>query len=297
MKRLLPLASIAAFASACATVPPPKELVEARKVYEQAQSGLAAKLAPAALDGAKQALQRAERSFRDTEDSAETRALGYIAERRARLAEAAGDVAYADKERLAAEAEFKDRSAAELERARLAIETERQKVEEERARAEREKKAREEADRGRAEAEKARSDAERIAAAALASLKEMAQVKEEQRGVVITLSGGVLFASGKSDLLSIAKEKLAEVYRVLKDQGHPKLRIEGHTDSVGSAEENRRLSLARAESVKAHLVSLGYPADRITTAGLGPDKPVTDNGTAEGRANNRRVEIVVSSSK
>ncbi len=174
---------------------------------------------------------------------------------------------------------------------------ERQKAEEERLRAEKERKAREEADRGRAEAEKGRKEAERIAAAALASLKEMAQVKEEQRGVVITLSGAVLFTSGKSDLLSIAKEKLTEVYRVLKDQGHPKLRIEGHTDSVGSAEENRRLSLARAESVKAHLVSLGYPADRITCAGMGPDNPVADNTSAEGRANNRRVEIIVNPAK
>lgn len=282
----LSLAALGAVLSACATVPPPKELTEARKMYDQAQGGLAAKLAPAALDGAKQALQRAERSFRDTEDSVETRALGYIAERRARLAEAAGDVAFANQEKLAAEAAFKEKSTTELDRARTTIESEKQKTEEAR-------KAREEADRGRAEAEKGRKEAERVAAAALASLKEMASVKEEQRGVVITLSGAVLFTSGKSDLLAIAKEKLTEVFKVLKDQSFPKLRIEGHTDSVGSAEENRRLSLARAESVKAHLVSLGYPADRITTAGLGPDTPVAENGTAEGRANNRRVEIIV----
>ena len=113
------------------------------------------------------------------------------------------------------------------------------------------------------------------------------------RGVVITLSGAVLFASGKSELLAIAKEKLNEVHKVLKDQGSPKLRIEGHTDSVGSAEENKKLSLARAESVKSHLVSQGYPADRIKAVGLGPDKPVADNTSAEGRANNRRVEMIV----
>ena len=273
----------------CATVAPPKELLEARKSYEKAQAGLAASLAPAALDSAKQALQKAERSFRDTEDSAETRALGYIA----RLAAAAGETAEAENEKLTAENEFKERSALELEKARSAILTEKQRAEEERLRAEAEKKAREEAERGRSEAERARKEAERVAAAALASLKEMAQVKEEQRGVVITLDGSVLFASGKSDLLSIAKEKLTAVYRVLKDQNHPKLRIEGHTDSVGSADENRKLSLARAESVKAHLVSLGYPADRIQCAGLGPDNPVADNGSAEGRANNRRVEIIV----
>ena len=102
MNKLLTLTANGGFLSACATAPPPKELLEARKMYEQAQSGLAAKLAPAALDSAKQALQRAERSYRDTEDSAETRALGYIAERRARLAEAAGDVAFAGNEKLSA---------------------------------------------------------------------------------------------------------------------------------------------------------------------------------------------------
>jgi outer membrane protein OmpA-like peptidoglycan-associated protein len=277
----------------CASAIPPKELVAARSSFERAEKGIAAKLAPAALDSAKQALQKAERAFRDSADSPETRALGYIADRRARQAEAEGELQAAEGDKIAAQKSFAERSAEELERARTAIKSEKQKAEEERLRAESERKAREEADRARAEAEKGRKEAERVAAAALASLKEMAQVKEEQRGVVITLSGAVLFASGKSDLLSIAKEKLTEVYKVLKDQGHPKLRIEGHTDSVGSAEENRRLSLARAESVKAHLVSLGYPADRITVAGLGPDNPVADNGSAEGRANNRRVEIIV----
>jgi outer membrane protein OmpA-like peptidoglycan-associated protein len=88
-----------------------------------------------------------------------------------------------------------------------------------------------------------------------------------------------------------------QVYAALKDQGFPPIRIEGHTDSVGSADENRKLSLARADSVKAHLVSQGYPSNKIETAGLGPDRPVADNGTPEGRANNRRVEIIVNPKK
>ncbi|MBL8744481.1 MAG: OmpA family protein, partial [Myxococcales bacterium] len=219
-------------------------------------------------------------------DTPETRALAYIADRKARLAEAMAAIAQSEADKVAYENEFKDKSASELDRARNALQSGSQKL----ADAER---ARQEAEKARLEADKARKEAERVAAAALASLKEMASVKEEARGVVITLSGGVLFASGKSDLLSIAKEKLNEVHKVLKDQGSPKLRIEGHTDSVGSAEENRKLSLARADSVKAHLVSQGYPSDRIKTVGLGPDRPVTDNSSAEGRANNRRVEIIV----
>ena len=277
--RIIPQIGLLALAAGCATVPPPKELTEARTSYERAQGGSAVKLAPAALDTAKQALQKAERLFRDEEDTPETRALAYIADRKARLAEAMANIAQAEADKVAYEGDFKNKSASELDRARNALQSGSQKLAD--------------SERARQEAEKARKEAERIAAAALASLKEMASVKEEARGVVITLSGGVLFASAKSDLLAIAKEKLNEVYKVLKDQGSPKLRIEGHTDSVGSAEENRKLSLARADSVKSHLVSQGYPADRIKTVGLGPDRPVTDNSSAEGRANNRRVEIIV----
>ncbi|NUP07894.1 MAG: OmpA family protein [Polyangiaceae bacterium] len=281
----LVLVSIGALVG-CAETLPPKELVDARANYEKAANGPPQKLAPAQLDTAKQSLQKAERRFSDEEDTPETRALAYIADRRAMQASVAAEIVQANAERQAAENEYKDKSAAELEAARQAVQSGRQALE-------KEKDAREQAEKGRAEAEKARKEAERVAAAALASLKELASVKEEQRGVVITLEGSVLFATGKSNLMDIAKEKLNTVYKVLKDQNHPKLRIEGHTDSVGSAEENRKLSLARAESVKAQLVSQGYPADRIKTSGLGPDRPVADNGSPEGRANNRRVEIIV----
>ena len=69
----------------------------------------------------------------------------------------------------------------------------------------------------------------------MASLAEVAKVKEETRGVVITLSGAVLFATGKSDLLPIAREKLTEVARVVKEQGFKEITVEGHTDSRGNA--------------------------------------------------------------
>jgi len=270
----------------CAEVLPPKELLDARASYEKAGAGIAAKLAPAALDTAKQALQKAERQFVIEEDSPETRALAYVADRKAMLAQATAEAAEAEAERLSALDAFKNKSASELENARNALRSGKEALMTE-------KQKREAAEKARLEAEAARKEAERIANAALASLKEMASVKEEARGVVITLDGSVLFATGKSSLFDIAKEKLNSVYKVLKDQNHPKLRIEGHTDSVGSAEENRKLSLARAESVKSHFIDKGYPADRIKVAGMGPDKPIADNGSPEGRANNRRVEIVV----
>jgi outer membrane protein OmpA-like peptidoglycan-associated protein len=127
----------------------------------------------------------------------------------------------------------------------------------------------------------------------MASLKEIGKVNEESRGMVITLSGSVLFATGKSDLLPIAKEKLNDVAKALKDQGFKEIIVEGHTDSRGSAQANQELSLKRAESVRTHLVGQGIPSDKIRATGLGSDRPVADNKSEEGRANNRRVEIVV----
>jgi outer membrane protein OmpA-like peptidoglycan-associated protein len=124
-------------------------------------------------------------------------------------------------------------------------------------------------------------------------MKEIAQVKEEARGVVITLSGAVLFTSGKSELLPIAREKLDQVADSIKDQGSKKLVVEGHTDSVGGRNVNMKLAQDRAESVRNHLIARGIPAADITAVGIGPDRPVGDNNTAEGRANNRRVEIIV----
>ena len=69
--------------------------------------------------------------------------------------------------------------------------------------------------------------------------------------------------------------------------------VKGHTDSVGSDAYNDKLSLRRAESVAAYLVSQGVDADKVKTAGLGESQPLADNATDDGRAQNRRVEIFV----
>ncbi|WP_437670032.1 OmpA family protein [Sorangium sp. So ce131] len=298
--RSLGLAAVLLAASGCSSALPPKELVDARSSYSRANQGPASTLAPAQLDNARQALSRAEGAFNEDPESQQTRDLAYVAERKAREAEAAAAIEQAQRDKAAAENNFKELSQQQLASAKDALQTGQQQIERERqARAQAEsarlqaESARTEAEKARKEAEDARREAERVANAALASLKEVAAVKEEKRGVVITLSGAVLFASGKSELLPIAKEKLNQIATTLKDQGSPPLRIEGHTDSTGSADANRKLSLARADSVKAHLISVGLPADKIATVGHGPDRPVADNKSPEGRANNRRVEIIV----
>ena len=126
------------------------------------------------------------------------------------------------------------------------------------------------------------------------SLNKIAQVKEEARGMVITLSGQVLFVTGKSELLPAAQDQLDQVAKALKDQGDIKpMVVEGYTDSVGSDTSNLKLSRDRADAVRSYLVSKGIPSDKISSVGKGKANPVASNDTADGRANNRRVEIVI----
>ena len=104
---------------------------------------------------------------------------------------------------------------------------------------------------------------------------------------------GILFETGKSDLKPESTPVLKDIAATLKEHADLKILIEGHTDNVGSAASNLTLSDARAAAVKTALVSqYGADAARIETKGLGDTKPAVPNTTAEGRAQNRRVEIV-----
>jgi len=139
-----------------------------------------------------------------------------------------------------------------------------------------------------------RAEADKKLAQAMADLKKIAEVKQEQRGMVITLSGSVLFASNESTLLPAAMVKLNEIADALiKGNPDSNITVEGHTDSQGQRQYNVELGEKRAKAVRDQLVSRGVAADRIKAIGIGPDRPVADNKSAEGRANNRRVEIIV----
>ncbi len=169
----------------------------------------------------------------------------------------------------------------------------------------------EQAQKQQAEAEKAREDA-RVAQAELertrqqlakrdaearqremeAELARIAQTKRESRGLVVTLPG-IFFDTGKSALKPGAKSTLSKIATQLKSSDNLKISVEGHTDSVGSAEKNTALSEKRAEAVRDHLVSSGIPSDRITSSGKGQAEPVATNKTAAGRQQNRRVELII----
>jgi len=266
-------ASLGLFVMACGgAAVPPQELLDARSAYAEAAKGPAADLAPAQLDTAKQSLDGAQKSFDDDGASQKTKDLAYVAQRSAEIAAAEGGREKAERLRAASDKDFKNAQVQGLENF--------QKTKQALA------------------AEKvARAEAERKAAIAMSSLAEIAKVKEESRGVVITLSGSVLFATGKSDLLPIAQDKLNQVAKALTDQGFKAIVVQGYTDSVGSATDNDRLSLKRAQSVRDYLVTRGVPSEKATAEGKGANNPVADNKTPDGRAENRRVEIVVTPEK
>lgn len=126
----------------------------------------------------------------------------------------------------------------------------------------------------------------------VARLNRVLPTRETDRGVVAEIAG-VQFATGAASLAMQARESLARFAGIVSIYPTMKFRIEGHTDSTGSDATNRALSLQRAIGVRDYLIGQGVPASRIDVAGLGPDRPVADNATADGRAANRRVEIVV----
>lgn len=264
----------------------PKELVQARESYRRASTGPAAKSAPAELHVASVALAQAEQSFKIDWDGYRTRDLAYIAQRKALLAEATASISNEQDMQQSAVTEYETTQAAimadtqdDLKKTRAVLD-ESQRT----GNLTSEQLAAEQA---------ARADAERQAAEALAALAKMVAVKDEPRGTVITLSGSVLFGSDRAILLPTALSRLDEVGEVLLSNKERKVVVEGHTDSRGSEEHNLDLSRRRADAVRNHLVQQGYEPDLIVALGLGEGQPVASNSNAEGRANNRRVEIVL----
>ena len=105
----------------------------------------------------------------------------------------------------------------------------------------------------------------------------------------------ILFETGTNTLEPDDKNTVMKMAKDLLAAGIDHLRIEGHTDNIGSAELNRTLSLRRAEAVANEFARNGVPGANIERKGYGFDKPIADNATAQGRAQNRRVTIIVPS--
>lgn len=270
--------SLTAALAACATHAP-AELVSARNAYDNATSNtLVKELVPAELHEAKMALDLAEKAFEDKPRHYRTADLAYVAERKAEtavakatIAQAQGDTKKAATDLNIAQAQVMEDTKASLDASRDSLALSQQSLGAEK---------------------QARLDADKRTQAALAALA-LGAVKEEERGLVVTLSGSVLFRSDESTLLPEAQTRLDQVGAALMETKGRSLVIEGHTDSQGANSYNKDLSQRRAEAVKAYLVSKGYDSGTIKAEGIGEERPLADNTTNEGRSNNRRVEIVV----
>jgi len=112
-------------------------------------------------------------------------------------------------------------------------------------------------------------------------------------GIKFSLSSDVLFPTNSSYLTEKAKSELNKLVKILNQDKSKKIRVDGHTDATGEVNYNIWLSEKRAASVKKFLEDAGVTASRITTKGLGPNKPIADNKTADGRQKNRRVEVII----
>ena len=284
------LAVVAAVAIGCATAPP-VELINARTAYDRARLGPAAQLAPADLRKARLALDQAERALSGERNLAKTIDFAYIAERTAQIAEAHAQTSITEKKMATQAAGALTAARAQVVKAQRGEAQQAQQAGVERtAREAAEQKADASEQKAGVSEEKAVASEQRAQQANDALHKLSA--KADARGMVITLSGSVLFRPNGADLLPAALRRLDEVAAVLVAQDQNVV-IEGYTDSTGSPWSNVDLSRRRAEAVRSYLVSRGCPTDRIVARGMGPDRPVADNANGEGRANNRRVEIVI----
>ena len=286
---LMTAVALAGFLGACASAPP-THLVDVRNAYVASSNGLAGQLTPTELYDAKKVLDKANREFAENGNTAECRDYCYIAHRKVALADVKARTEQ-DRRTIAAavsagvvvrDAQVKNTQAA-LASTREQLKDERRDNSETAAQLESERLG--------------RMSAEAKLAGAMKDLAAIAAVKEETRGLVITLSGSVLFASNQYALLNTAMTKLGQVAEALKAQDADKrMIVEGHTDSRGSDSINLPLSFNRANAVRDYLVSCGVDSEKISAVGMGSSRPIADNKSSENRANNRRVEIIISGS-
>jgi outer membrane protein OmpA-like peptidoglycan-associated protein len=136
-------------------------------------------------------------------------------------------------------------------------------------------------------------DREELRARLLQQFNLILETRDTARGLVVNMSD-VLFDSGKFTLRPLAREKLAKISGIVLAYPSLNLAVEGNTDSVGTESFNQDLSEKRAEGVRSYLTQQGVPEASTTATGYGKTRPIASNDTAEGRQQNRRVELIVS---
>jgi outer membrane protein OmpA-like peptidoglycan-associated protein len=234
----------------------------------------------------KAAEERAARSREEAEAQSHARAEADAARAQAEEARAQAEAAKAEAQKAAEEA---SRQKAEAAKAKAEAVAQQQALAVE---ADKARKSAAESDQLRQQAEKEKQE---MRARLLQQLNSVLATRDSARGLIANMSD-VLFKSGSFELLPGARERLAKVSGIVLAYQGLHLAVEGHTDSVGTDEYNRRLSEERADAVRGYLVQQGISLEAITSSGFGKSEPVASNDTPEGRQQNRRVELVVSGS-
>jgi outer membrane protein OmpA-like peptidoglycan-associated protein len=254
-----------------------------QKAEDDAQAAAAAREAKARADADAEAKRRADaeaaraqaEAARVEAEKAKAEALKMRQEAEAAAAEAARQKAEAEKATADAIAQ-QQALAAETDKARQAAaqsDALRQQAEKDRQRAENEK--------------------QELRARLLQQLNSILATRDSARGLVANMSD-VLFRSGSYELLPGARESLAKVSGIVLAYPSLHVAIEGHTDSVGSDEYNQQLSERRAQAVRDYFVQQGINSSAVEARGYGKTEPIASNDTVEGRAQNRRVELILS---
>lgn len=266
------------------------QLHRARATMDRARNGPAGRLEPDELRVAERTLARAEA---EPDGSPREEDLAYVAERQTRMA-----MANAHRDELVQQIArdqraYRDELAAIARQRGEALETTRQRLAESQLSIQQQQEILAERERELEQEQMARMEAEERADEALERLRTIALVRTERTETIITLSGEVIFVTDRAELRPEARERLMAVAEALRASPGQEVTIEGHTDSRGSDEYNLDLSQRRADAVRAFLIQQGVPPERTRAVGLGESQPIASNQSAEGRANNRRVEIHV----
>jgi outer membrane protein OmpA-like peptidoglycan-associated protein len=246
---------------------------------------MASQLDPTDVHEADLALQRAEQAWLASPDDPSTVDIALAADRKALIAQAEAHALEAQQDAKASNAQLQAIRASQLQSARSQLDQSQQALGRTQMQLDQQRET-------SAVQQQKLQDLEAKLKDAHVTIAKIAAVKDDDRGMVITLSGEVLFKTGKYDLKPGAMAKLDQIAEALKGKEQP-IVVDGYTDNVGTHDNNMALSQMRARSVRDYLVSKGLPQDLVTAQGKGPDEPVADNGSIEGRAQNRRVEIVV----
>ena len=244
---------------ACATPRPSRDLLDARDAYQRASRDRdALKSAPQRIVRARIELEKAEDAYRDDPQSKKEKHAAYLSMRNAQIAMAEGKRSREERRR----ALLLDKEHAAL----LALQ--------------------QSAERAKAEAASALDVLHR---------EGVVEVREEFRAKVMSLAADDLFVDGTSTLLPSAAHEIDRLADAVGLQSASKyLVVEGHMDTVSAGQAASTLSSDRARVIARELVVRGVPRDRIRAVGIGSTRPIAGNDTADGRARNRRVDVLIS---